>query len=119
MAIYVSGALMTDRMGRLYVRYATTRSPGEPARYPVDRSISRCVLYCAEEAQTSHPLSKETQMAKKSAPKLASALVFKKEWIFDPGPEFFHMNKAAVTKVNQLKDDFTKQVNAVIKQGQT
>jgi hypothetical protein len=43
--------------------------------------------------------------------------VFKKEWIFDPGPEFWGLNRAAVSKVNQLKASFTKNVNTVIKQG--
>jgi hypothetical protein len=57
-------------------------------------------------------------MAKKKAvPQLNKALVFKKEWIFDPGPEFWGLNRAAVSKVNQLKASFTKNVNTVIKQG--
>ena len=53
---------------------------------------------------------------KKATPK-APVLGFKKEWIFDPGPEFWKLNRASVTKVNQLKTAFTKNVNAVIKQG--
>ena len=57
-------------------------------------------------------------MAKKKAPQLNKALVFKKEWIFDPGPEFWGLNRAAISRVNQLKTTFTKSVNAVIKQGQ-
>ena len=57
-------------------------------------------------------------MARKAAPKLAQALVFKKEWIFDPGPDALGLNRAAVTKVNQLKTAFTKSVNGVIKQSQ-
>jgi hypothetical protein len=56
-------------------------------------------------------------MAKRAAPK-APVLMFKKEWIFDPGPEFLRLNRAAVSRVNQLKTTFTKNVNAIIKQGQ-
>ena len=58
-------------------------------------------------------------MAKKGAPKpLSPALVFRKEWIFDPGPDALGLNRAAVTKVNQLKTAFTKNVNSVIAKGQ-
>ena len=57
-------------------------------------------------------------MAKKAAPKLSAALVFRKEWIFDPGPEALGLNRAAVTKVNQLKTAFAKNVNAIIAKGQ-
>jgi len=56
-------------------------------------------------------------MAKKNAP-TSSVLLFKREWIFDPGPDLLNLNRAGVAKVNQLKADFTKQVNAVIKQSQ-
>ena len=44
--------------------------------------------------------------------------MFKKEWIFDPGPEALGLNRAAVTKVNQLKTTFAKNVNAIIAKGQ-
>jgi len=57
-------------------------------------------------------------MAKKAAQKLSAALVFRKEWIFDPGPDVLGLNRAALAKVNQLKTAFTKNVNEVIKQGQ-
>lgn len=57
-------------------------------------------------------------MAKKPAPKLSPALTFRKEWIFDPGPDVLGLNRAALAKVNQLKAEFTKSVNEVIKQGQ-
>jgi hypothetical protein len=53
---------------------------------------------------------------KKKAPK-ALVLGFKREWIFDPGPEYLNLNRASLAKVNQLKNAFTKNVNAVIKQG--
>lgn len=56
----------------------------------------------------------------KKAPAKASAsnvLVFKKEWIFDPPPPFLRLDKAARAKVNQLKDQFVKAINEVIRQG--
>ncbi len=57
-------------------------------------------------------------MAKKRAPQLSKALVFRKEWIFDPGPDILGLNRASLAKVNQLKTAFTKNINEVIKQGQ-
>ena len=54
---------------------------------------------------------------KKKAPK-ALVLGFKREWIFDPGPEYLKLNRASLAKVNQLKNVFTKNVNAIIKQAQ-
>jgi hypothetical protein len=54
----------------------------------------------------------------KAKKQLSRALVFKKEWIFDPGPEALGLNRAAVTKVNQLKTAFAKNVNAIIAKGQ-
>jgi hypothetical protein len=56
-------------------------------------------------------------MAKKTKKQLSKALVFRKEWIFDPGPEFWGLNRAAVSKVNQLKTAFAKNVNAIIEKG--
>lgn len=57
---------------------------------------------------------------KKTASKKAATNVlgFKKEWIFDPGPEFFRINRAAVTRLNQMKDEFARRANEVIRQGQ-
>jgi hypothetical protein len=46
------------------------------------------------------------------------ALVFKKEWIFDPGPEWMKLNRVDSAKVNRLKTDFVKNVNQVLKGGQ-
>ena len=58
-------------------------------------------------------------MAKKKAkPRLNRALVFRKEWIFDPGPDILQINRAAVVKVNQLKTAFIKNVNSAIAKGQ-
>lgn len=55
---------------------------------------------------------------KKAAPTLSATLAFRKEWIFDPGPDVLGISKAAQIKLNQLKTDFTKNANEVIKQGQ-
>ena len=55
---------------------------------------------------------------KKAAPKLSRALVFRKEWIFDPGPDILQINRATVAKVNQLKTAFVKNVNSAIAKGQ-
>ena len=55
--------------------------------------------------------------AKKRGP-ASTILRFKKEWIFDPGPEWLRINRAALTRINQLKEDFAKRVNEAIKTGQ-
>ena len=58
---------------------------------------------------------------KKAATKRGPAstiLRFKKEWIFDPGPEWLRINRAALARINQLKEDFAKRVNEAIKAGQ-
>jgi hypothetical protein len=70
----------------------------------------------------SHHTVKETEMATKKPAKasgpLSSALRFRIEWIFDPGPEFLKINRVAQAQLNQLKSDFTKRANEVISKGQ-
>jgi hypothetical protein len=56
-------------------------------------------------------------MAKKAAAR-PSILVFKKEWIYDPGPEWLNVNRAALAQINKLKVQFAKEVNEAIKAGQ-
>jgi hypothetical protein len=56
-------------------------------------------------------------MAKKAAAR-PSILVFKKEWIFDPGPEWLNVNRQTLTQITKLKEQFAKNVNAAIKAGQ-
>ena len=63
-------------------------------------------------------MATKKKAAKKKAGGLSAALVFRKEWIFDPGPDILGLNRAGFAKVNQLKARFTQNVNAVIKQGQ-
>lgn len=55
-------------------------------------------------------------MAKKVAAR-PSILVFKKEWIYDPGPEWLNVNKATLSQITKLKEQFTKEINAAIKAG--
>jgi hypothetical protein len=58
---------------------------------------------------------------KKAATKkkaLASSLRFRIEWIFDPGPEIFRINKAAQLQLNKLKADFAKRANEIVTKGQ-
>ena len=55
--------------------------------------------------------------AKSSAP-TSPTLKFRVEWIFDPGPEFLRINRAAQAQLNQLKNDFAKRANEVISKGQ-
>jgi hypothetical protein len=40
--------------------------------------------------------------------------VFKKEWVFDPVPPWLKLDRATLTKIKQLKTDFTKQVNEAL-----
>lgn len=56
-------------------------------------------------------------MAKKAAAR-PSILVFKKEWIVDPGPEWLNVNRATLAQINKLKVQFVKEVNEAIKAGQ-
>jgi|GEM_PF-2183527 hypothetical protein len=44
--------------------------------------------------------------------------VFKKEWVFDPVPPWLKLDRATLTKIKQLKTDFTKQVNEALEAAQ-
>ena len=63
-------------------------------------------------------MATKKKAVKKKAEGLSAALVFKREWIFDPVPPWLKLNKAALTRINQLKTQFAKDVNAVIAKGQ-
>ena len=63
-------------------------------------------------------MATKKKAAKKKAEGLSAALVFKREWIFDPAPPWLKLNRAALTRINQLKTQFAKDVNAVIAKGQ-
>lgn len=43
---------------------------------------------------------------------------FKKEWIIDPVPPWLRLDRATLTRINQLKTDFTKQINDQLKKAQ-
>jgi hypothetical protein len=49
---------------------------------------------------------------------LAGPLKFRIEWIFDPGPEIFRLDRAAQAQLNRLKTDFAKRANEIISKGQ-
>ena len=57
-------------------------------------------------------------MVAKKIPTLQNRAKMKIEWVVDPGPDIFNINKAAVAKINQLKKDFVARVNAEIAKGQ-
>jgi hypothetical protein len=64
---------------------------------------------------------KEAKMAtKKKAAKatLAKAFVFKKDWVYDEVPPWVNIDKAAWTRIQQLKTQFIKEVNAQLAKGQ-
>ena len=52
------------------------------------------------------------------AVKIAPVLIFKKEWIFDPPPFYLNVNREALSKINQLKNEFINKVNEAIRTGQ-
>jgi len=62
--------------------------------------------------------TKKKAAKKKASAGLSAALVFKREWIFDPPPPFLRLDRAAMARINQLKTDSVQRVNEVIKQGQ-
>lgn len=59
-------------------------------------------------------------VAKKTTPKLSVArpFVFKKDWVFDEVPPWLKIDRAAWTRIQQLKNKFIKEVNAEIAKGQ-
>lgn len=51
-------------------------------------------------------------------PQVTPALIFRKEWIFDPAPPWLKLNRNALSRINQLKTQFAKDINEVIAKGQ-
>ena len=49
---------------------------------------------------------------------VARPFVFKKEWVFDEVPPWLKIDRAAWTRIQQLKTKFIKEVNAEIAKGQ-
>jgi hypothetical protein len=61
-------------------------------------------------------MATKKKAAKKTAtPRAVSPLVYKKLWIFDPGPDFY--NRAVLAKLNQLREEFTRKANEIIRRG--
>lgn len=61
--------------------------------------------------------NKKKAKKKSAAAAISPRLVFRKEWIFDPAPPWLRLDRAALTRINQLKTQFVKQVNEVIVKG--
>jgi hypothetical protein len=58
-------------------------------------------------------------VAKKiTATKIGKAFVFKKEWVFDEVPPWLRLDRATLSRIKQLKDQFVKDVNAELAKGQ-
>jgi hypothetical protein len=49
---------------------------------------------------------------------VASALKFKKEWILDPPPPFWKLDRATMVNITKLRDEFVKNINQMIQAGQ-
>ena len=60
--------------------------------------------------------TKKPAITKKAT--ISGPLRFRIEWIFDPGPEIFQINRAAQAQLNKMKTDFAKKANEVIAKGQ-
>jgi hypothetical protein len=57
-------------------------------------------------------------VTKKTTATVNPIFQFKKEWIIDPVPPWLRLDRATLVKINQLKADFTKQINETLKQAQ-
>lgn len=57
-------------------------------------------------------------VAKKTARDISPRFLFKKEWIFDPVPPWLRLDRGTLTRINQLKTDFIKQVNEALEAAQ-
>jgi hypothetical protein len=55
---------------------------------------------------------------KKKSAKIASPFVFRKEYVFDEVPPWLRIDRAAWTRIQQLKTQFIKEVNAAIAKAQ-
>ncbi len=57
-------------------------------------------------------------VAKKISAKLAPKLVFKKDWVIDPGPELKKvLSAAAIKQLALAKREFGDRVNEILKKG--
>jgi hypothetical protein len=58
------------------------------------------------------------KMATKKAAKLATQFQMKKEYVFDEVPPWVRIDRSAWAKIQQLKTQFIKDVNAQLAKGQ-
>jgi len=49
---------------------------------------------------------------------VAATFIFRKEWVFDEVPPWLRIDRAAWTRIQQLKTQFIKEVNAELAKGQ-
>jgi hypothetical protein len=56
-----------------------------------------------------------TMAVKKIA--VAPVLKFKKEWILDPPPPFWKLDRATLVNITKLRDQFVKDINEMIQAG--
>ena len=55
---------------------------------------------------------------KKISVTVARPFVFRKEWVFDEVPPWVRLDRAAQVRINKLKEQFIKDVNAEFAKGQ-
>ena len=55
---------------------------------------------------------------KVTATQVARPFVFKKDWVFDEVPPWIRLDRAALTRINKLRDQFVKEVNAELARAQ-
>jgi hypothetical protein len=55
---------------------------------------------------------------KKITATVAKPFVFKKDWVFDEVPPWVKLDRAALSRIKQLKDQFVKEVNAELAKAQ-
>jgi hypothetical protein len=55
---------------------------------------------------------------KKISVTVARPFVFRKEWVFDEVPPWVRLDRATLSRIKQLKDQFVKEVNAELAKGQ-
>jgi len=53
-----------------------------------------------------------------TAARIARPFVFKKEWVFDEVPPWIRLDRATLTRINKLRDQFVKEVNAELAKAQ-
>ena len=55
---------------------------------------------------------------KKISVTVARPFVFRKEWVFDEVPPWVRLDRATLSRIKQLRDQFVKEVNAELAKAQ-